>query len=483
MQARKFASAAVPVQESIMERIFATSKMPVVSMSSPFPGVSVPVDAAPKTGVSAVQISTLSNGVKVVSQDSSCPGATIGVYVAAGSRFESAANAGTAHFIERLAFKGTTNRTAFRLVRDLSRLGSNSRSALTRESIGYVHDGLRSAAPQFVEYAADMARNPQFDLDDVARAKIALDHDLEVRHHDSASIMDNAFHSAAFSGETLGRSLQAGAKAHQTVTLEGLKAFHAQQFHPSRVVLAGVGCAHEDLVKLADKYMSGTWGSGAAAPAKAAAVYTGGQSIVEASHDDGLTHVMLGWKAPSWNDSDLVTAAVLNLMMGGGGSFSSGGPGKGMYSRMYLNVLNKYNWINYANAVSSPYSDSGLFGFYFQAPADKTTDCLQVMTAEAKKMTVGAADAELARAKTQLSSMIHFNLESRATRFEDLGSQVLSTGKYQSASEISAQIEKVSAADVARVAKQMLSSPLTYVVSSENATKAPRYDQVEKMLQ
>jgi hypothetical protein len=97
---------------------------------------------------------------------------------------------------------------------------------------------------------------------------------------------------------------------------------------PSRVVLAGVGCAHEDLVKLADKYMSGTWGSGAAAPAKAAAVYTGGQSIVEASHDDGLTHVMLGWKAPSWNDSDLVTAAVLNLMMGGGGSFSSGGPGK-----------------------------------------------------------------------------------------------------------------------------------------------------------
>jgi predicted Zn-dependent peptidase len=124
-----------------------------------------------------------------------------------------------------------------------------------------------------------------------------------------------------------------------------------------------------------------------------------------------------------------------------------------------------------------------LFGFYFQAPADKTTDCLQVMTAEAKKMTVGAADAELARAKTQLSSMIHFNLESRATRFEDLGSQVLSTGKYQSASEISAQIEKVTAADVARVAKQMLSSPLTYVVSSENATKAPRYDQVEKMLQ
>ena len=40
----------------------------------------------------------------------------------------------------------------------------------------------------------------------------------------------------------------------------------------------------------------------------------------------------------------------------------------------------------------------------------------------------------------------------------------------------------MTAADLARVASQMLASPLTYVVRGEELVKAPRYDQVEKML-
>lgn len=40
-------------------------------------------------------------------------------------------------------------------------------------------------------------------------------------------------------------------------------------------------------------------------------------------------------------EEDFIPFAVLNMMMGGGGSFSAGGPGKGMFTRLYLNVLNR----------------------------------------------------------------------------------------------------------------------------------------------
>lgn len=40
-------------------------------------------------------------------------------------------------------------------------------------------------------------------------------------------------------------------------------------------------------------------------------------------------------------EDDFIPFAVLNMMMGGGGSFSAGGPGKGMFTRLYLNVLNR----------------------------------------------------------------------------------------------------------------------------------------------
>ena len=74
-----------------------------------------------------------------------------------------------------------------------------------------------------------------------------------------------------------------------------------------------------------------------------------------------LAHVSLGLESTSFTDPDFFAFAVLNALMGGGGSFSAGGPGKGMYSRLYLNVLNRYHWIYACTAFNHSYIDSGIF--------------------------------------------------------------------------------------------------------------------------
>ena len=54
-----------------------------------------------------------------------------------------------------------------------------------------------------------------------------------------------------------------------------------------------------------------------------------------------LAHVVIGLESCSHKDDDFIAFCVLNMLMGGGGSFSAGGPGKGMYTRLYTNVLNR----------------------------------------------------------------------------------------------------------------------------------------------
>ena len=54
-----------------------------------------------------------------------------------------------------------------------------------------------------------------------------------------------------------------------------------------------------------------------------------------------LAHVVIGLESCPHHSEDFVATCVLSTMMGGGGSFSAGGPGKGMYSRLYTNVLNR----------------------------------------------------------------------------------------------------------------------------------------------
>ena len=61
------------------------------------------------------------------------------------------------------------------------------------------------------------------------------------------------------------------------------------------------------------------------------------------------------------NDPDVYAFLVMNSLMGGGSSFSAGGPGKGMYTQLYCDVLSRYYWTYSAQSHCFCYSDSGLF--------------------------------------------------------------------------------------------------------------------------
>lgn len=74
-----------------------------------------------------------------------------------------------------------------------------------------------------------------------------------------------------------------------------------------------------------------------------------------------LAHLVLGFEGVSVKHNDFVTFCVLQSLLGGGGSFSAGGPGKGMYARLYVDVMNQYHWMYNATAFNHSYADAGLF--------------------------------------------------------------------------------------------------------------------------
>lgn len=81
-----------------------------------------------------------------------------------------------------------------------------------------------------------------------------------------------------------------------------------------------------------------------------------------------LTHVVVAMESCSHQELDnFFPIAVLNSLMGGGGSFSPGGPGKGMFTQLYTNVLNRHHWIYSAIARNHSYIDSGIFALYGSA--------------------------------------------------------------------------------------------------------------------
>ena len=200
-------------------------------------------------------------------------------------------------------------------------------------------------------------------------------------------------------------------------------------------------------------------------------------TTVPADSADGLAHVTLAFQGPTWHDAELIPMCVLHTLMGGGGSFSAGGPGKGMYSRLYTGVLNRHGWVQNATAFNSCYQDNGLFGVYGAAEPRALGNLVEVLSEQLKGMGGELSDEEFERAKKMTKSSVLMNLESKPIILEDMGKQVLCYGKRLTGAEVCAQIDAVKKADVQKVAKAMLGTQLSYAAYGE-VHSLPRYDQV-----
>ena len=173
-----------------------------------------------------------------------------------------------------------------------------------------------------------------------------------------------------------------------------------------------------------------------------------------------LSHLHLAFEGVAIGSPDIFALATLQTLLGGGGSFSAGGPGKGMYSRLYTNVLNQHSWVESCVSFNHAYTDSGLFGISASCVPSHVAQLLEVMCRELKSLSDETGYAalkatEVQRAKNQLRSSLLMNLESRMVELEDLGRQVQVHGRKYSVKEVTQKIENVTVQDLRRVAKQV----------------------------
>lgn len=422
------------------------------------------------------KVTVLDNGMKVASTDMTMPSTSLGLFIDTGSRYDSVS--GTAHMLQHMAFKTSANYSHLRAVRTAELMGAQMSAIAGRESMAYNVDTLKEAVPAALELIADSVLNPKFLPWEVEAQMAVVKAELDDAAKNPQSLLQELSHAAAYGNRSpLGKSLTSPPRSLGLITPEVLSAFVAEQYCPSRMTIAAAGYDHAALVSLAQASF-GHLAPGKPQTAEPVA-YIGGEVRESAHSEDELTHVALSFKGAGWKHADLVPLCVLNTMMGGGASFSAGGPGKGMYTRLYTNILNQYPHVTAASVFNSFYNDTGIFGFYGATLPESMGQLVAVMCKEMKKMGEGISAEELARAKNQLTSSLLMNLESRPILLEDIGRQMLTYGAHTPPMELVGRIEKVTSADLASLAKKVLSSPPSIAVYGDT-TCVPRYDLIVK---
>ncbi|XP_033248226.1 mitochondrial-processing peptidase subunit alpha-like [Drosophila miranda] len=447
-------------------------------LTEPLPNMPEAVYAEPMAESAATKVTTLSNGLRIASEPRYGQFCTVGLIINSGPRYEVAYPGGVSHFLEKLAFNSTVNfpnRDA--ILKELEKNGGICDCLTSRETLIYAAIIDSRAIDSVTRLLADVTLRPTISEQEVNLAARAVNFELEtlgMRPEQEPILMD-MIHAAAYRDNTLGLPKLCPPETLESIDRAVLMNYLKHHHSPSRMVFAGVGVDHDELVEHVRKYFveeEAIWESepesnvGPNEVDTSIAQYTGGIvkeqceiPIYAAAGLPELAHVVLGFEGCAHQDPDFVPLCVLNIMMGGGGSFSSGGPGKGMYSRLYTKVLNRYHWMYSATAYNHTYTDSGLFCIHGSAPPQHLNDMVEVIIRELLSMAAKPGREELMRSKIQLQSMLLMNLESRPAVFEDVGRQVLVSGHRMRPEHFIKKIEKVSAADIQRVATRLLSSP------------------------
>ncbi|KAM9641925.1 mitochondrial-processing peptidase subunit alpha [Trichechus inunguis] len=474
------------------------SAYPNIPLSSPLPGVPKPVFATVDGQEKfETKVTTLDNGLRVASQNKFGQFCTVGILINSGSRYEAKYLSGIAHFLEKLAFSSTARfGSKDEILLALEKHGGICDCQTSRDTTMYAVSADAKGLDTVVGLLADVVLQPRLTDEEVARTRLAVRFELEDLNMrpDPEPLLTEMIHEAAYRGNTVGLHRFCPPENITKIDRQVLHAYLRNYYTPDRMVLAGVGVEHEHLVQSARKHLLGTrpaWGDQKAVDIdRSVAQYTGG--IVKLERDMSsaslgptpipeLTHVMVGLESCSFLGEDFIPFAVLNMMMGGGGSFSAGGPGKGMFTRLYLNVLNRHHWMYNATSYHHSYEDTGLLCIHASADPRQVREMVEIITKEFILMG-GAVDVvELERAKTQLMSMLMMNLESRPVIFEDVGRQVLATRSRKLPHELCALISNVTAEDIKRVASKMLRRKPA-VAALGDLSDLPTYEHIQAAL-
>ncbi|MFO6464599.1 M16 family metallopeptidase [Jannaschia sp. KMU-145] len=377
----------------------------------------------------------LPNGVRVVTEH--MPGlqsASVGIWVGAGGRHETPEQNGIAHFLEHMAFKGTSRRSALQIAEEIEDVGGYINAYTSREVTAYYARVLASDVPLAVDLIADIVLNPIFDAGEIETERGVILQEIGQALDTPDDIIFDWLQEAAYPEQPIGRTILGPTERVSAFDRADLERFTAQHYGPEQMILSAAGAVdHDALVRMAEDLF------GHLEPTRPGAVeiarFTGG----EARHVRDLeqAHIALGFAQPGYRDDDIYTAQIFAGAMGGG-----------MSSRLFQEAREKRGLCYTIFASVGAYSDTGLLTVYAGTGEDDLAELAHLTMDELKRAADDMTDAEIARARAQMKSGMLMGLESPSSRAERLARVVAVWDRVPPLSEA---IGRIDAVDVAAV--------------------------------
>jgi len=415
-----------------------------------------------------IELITLPNGVRVVLEPMPyVRSAAFGVFVGVGSVCETKENNGISHMIEHMLFKGTETRSAKELADITARLGDTANAYTGKEYTAYYGLAVAEELPKLIEVLADMLLHSVFDRTALSKEKGVICEEIDMYNNSPDDLVHELAQKRAWQGHSLAFQISGTKGVVRGMTREKILTFYKREYRRSRMVLSVAGAFDKERVVeyLTELFCPG--GQGAAAGLKKsgltpderygkyygentpvqnrpAAGYT--RNFSKSYQDTSQLHMNLVFPGISYLDERRHIATVFQSVFGGSNN-----------SLLFQKIREEEGLAYSVYSYGCPYAKEGLVHIdAVTAPHQAETVFDYALEVCDTMRNERVSEETLATHKSLIRTEAILSKESVQSRMEGNGRNVLLRGRIVDREEELAKIEKVTAEDIQRFAKDML---------------------------
>ncbi|GGE34692.1 peptidase M16 [Agaricicola taiwanensis] len=394
----------------------------------------------------SVEISRLSNGTAVVTERMpAIRTASLSVAFGAGVRSEQPREHGLAHFLEHMAFKGTSRRSAKDIAEEIEQVGGDLNAATGVEQTAYYARVLEGDVPLAMDILSDIVADPIFDPAEVRREKGVIVQEISAVDDTPDDLIFDLVQEAAFPDQALGRSILGTPGTVKALKRQDLISFREAHYCAPQAVVAAAGAVdHAHIVKLAEDHLA----LGQGKPAmKDPALFKGGERRID--RDLEQAHVALVFPGRALVDPATYAIQIYANILGGG-----------MSSRLFQEVREKRGLAYSVYAFHWSYADTGMFGVYAGTGENSLAELMSVTLDEMAETAATLTEREVIRAKAQMRMGLTVSLEQPSSRIEQMTRHMFAFGQPLEAADILERLEATTVEDVRHAALAALQGPM-----------------------
>lgn len=395
-------------------------------------------------GAEGVRLTKLPNGVTVITEQMPyVRSVSVGVWVTSGSRSEPLKQNGISHFIEHMLFKGTVNRSAEDIARQVDSIGGHLDAFTSKELVCFNAKMLDEHLPKAFDILSDLVLNPMFREEDIDKEKGVILEELKMEVDNPEYLVHDLFSASIWKNHPLGRPILGTKNTIRSFDEPSLRDYYRRAYAPERVVITAAGnLTHDHFLELVNLQF------GKLAPCdglpQTDSPNPQAELILKNKRSLEQVHLCLGVPCHALGHGSRFPSYVLNTLLGAG-----------MSSRLFQNIREKRGLAYTVGSEQFLYRDSGCLAVFAGTSAVSVGELIRLVMHEFKELKEHAVEEEeLRRAKDNLKGSFMLGLESTSNRMSHLARQFIYFGKFSTMDEIIRDIEGVEAHELQQLANE-----------------------------